>query len=72
MKPAFYFVFIICTTLIVGIFVNFMEKRIQARTVHEKIVYTLPKEAKDIHNKVYRFDDETIIVVITTKKKGKK
>lgn len=66
-KTTYYAIFIICTTIVLAIYVNFLTKSIENKNVKEKIVYTIPEEA-NLHQKIYKFDDDTFIIVITIPK----
>lgn len=70
-KATYYGIFIICTTVVLGFYVNAITKSMENRKVEEKIVYTLPKEA-DLHQRIYHFDEDTYIIVVTLPKKKKK
>ena len=70
-KATYYGIFIICTTIVLAIYVNFLTKQMQSRVVVEKIVYTIPEEA-NLHNKIYKFDDDTFIFIVTLPKTKKK
>ena len=70
-KAAYYSIFIVCTTIVVGFYVNFLTKQIESRGIKEKIIYTIPDEA-NLHNKIYRFDEDTYIIVVTLPKHKKK
>lgn len=70
-KTTYYGVFIICTTIVLGFYVNYLTKSLEYRQIKEKIVYTIPDEA-NLHQKIYRFDDDTFIIVVTLPKTKKK
>ena len=70
-KTTYYGIFIICTTIVLAIYVNFLTKQIESRGIKEKIIYTIPDEA-NLHNKIYRFDEDTYIIVVTLPKHKKK
>lgn len=70
-KATYYAVFIICTTIVLGFYVNFLTESMENRQIKEKIVYTIPQEA-NLHQKIYHFDEDTYIIVVTLPKKKKK
>ncbi len=66
-KTAYYAIFIICTTIVLAIYVNFLIKSMENKNVKEKKVYTISEET-NLHQKIYKFDDDTFIIVITLPK----